>query len=153
MRIYIQCCLSLLLFTILICSGVSLSYAQVGAGSDWTWADGESKPNSPGVYGTKGVTAAGNRPGARTAAGKWTDASGNFWLFGGYGFDGAGASGYLNDLWKYNPRTSLWTWVGGEKTVTQTNGVSFRMRIKSSTSFQLTFSTGQSLQFLFSLLL
>src|SRR5688572_32571648 len=121
MRIYIQCCLYLLLFTILLFSGVSLSHAQVGAGSDWTWVDGESKPNSPGVYGTKGVTAAGNRPGARTAAGKWTDASGNFWLFGGYGIDGAGASGYLNDLWKYNPRTSLWTWVGGEKTVTQKN--------------------------------
>jgi len=33
----------------------------------------------------------------------WTDASGNFWLFGGNGFDSAGTQGYLNDLWKYEP--------------------------------------------------
>jgi len=122
MRDYIKCCLSKLLFTFLFLAGVTSGYTQVSPSSDWTWADGESQPNKPGVYGAKGIAAAGNKPGARNAAGKWTDAAGNFWLFGGHGIDGTGASGYLNDLWKYNPLTGLWTWVGGENTVTETNG-------------------------------
>ena len=35
------------------------------------------------VYGTKGVPAAGNVPGARDYAVAWADSSGNLWLFGG----------------------------------------------------------------------
>jgi hypothetical protein len=53
----------------------------------WTWMKG-----GPGfedaVYGTAGVAAASNRPGQRENAKTWTDASGNFWLFGGYGMLG-----------------------------------------------------------------
>jgi hypothetical protein len=68
---------------------------------DWTWMSGAYWSNQPGVYGTKGVPAAGNVPGARNSAVSWTDASGNFWLFGGNGLDGVGDSDILNDLWKY----------------------------------------------------
>ena len=39
-----------------------------------------------GVYGTKGVPAAANVPGARTGSISWKDSSGNLWLFGGYGY-------------------------------------------------------------------
>jgi hypothetical protein len=56
-----------------------------------------------GVYGSQGTAAAGNVPGARYPAVSWTDASGNLWLFGGWGYDSAGTSGYLNDLWMYKP--------------------------------------------------
>jgi hypothetical protein len=39
-------------------------------------------------------------PGANECANSWSDSSGNFWLFGGYGY-GASGEGYFNDLWKY----------------------------------------------------
>jgi N-acetylneuraminic acid mutarotase len=84
----------------------------------WTWVSGSvagaAGANGPGgVYGTKGTPAAGNVPGARYSSSAWTDSSGNLWLFGGYGNDSTGAAGYLNDLWKFNPATSQWTWVAG----------------------------------------
>jgi hypothetical protein len=67
-------------------------------------ADGE---NQLGVYGTLGVPAAGNVPGARLASAVGTDLSGNLWLFGGL----TDALRWdtrtpLNDLWKYTPTTS-----------------------------------------------
>jgi N-acetylneuraminic acid mutarotase len=37
------------------------------------------------------------------------------WLFGGFGFDSTGNPRRLNDLWKYNPKTKLWTWMQGDK--------------------------------------
>ena len=74
----------------------------------------------PGSYGTLGIAAVTNSPGGREAAANWTDAHGNFWLFGGYGFDSAGTLVYLNDLWKYDPSIQEWTWMGGPSTVTGT---------------------------------
>jgi hypothetical protein len=69
------------------------------------------------VYGTLGVPASGNIPGGRAPAAYWTDKAGNFWLFGGLGYDGAGNYGYLNDLWEFNPSTMLWAWMGGSSTI------------------------------------
>ena len=68
---------------------------------------------SRGTYGTPALAAAGNTPGARVTATAWSDAAGNFWLFGGYGYDQSGNLDDLNDLWKYNPSSGLWTWMGG----------------------------------------
>jgi hypothetical protein len=85
------------------------------ATGQWTWMSGDNTVNSLGVYGTKGTAAAANKPGARYGQTSWTDASGNFWLFGGKGFDAA-AIGYLNDLWMYSPSTNQWTWVSGDNT-------------------------------------
>ena len=70
-----------------------------------------------GVYGTLGTPAAGNIPGGRASASGWTDGKGNFWLFGGGGLDSAGNSGYLNDLWEFNPSTDQWAWMGGSSTI------------------------------------
>ncbi len=69
--------------------------------------------SNPGVYGTLGTPAAGNIPGGRGSASSWTDRSGNFWLFGGYGFDANFNEGDLNDLWEFNPSTNEWAWMGG----------------------------------------
>jgi hypothetical protein len=80
---------------------------------DWTWMGGSSTANKTGTYGTEGTAAAGNVPGARDAPTSWTDASGNFWLFGGFGYDSQGDQGRLNDLWKYSPSSGEWTWVAG----------------------------------------
>jgi hypothetical protein len=80
----------------------------------WTWINGPKLANSLGVYGTQGQPAAANVPGSRYLTSSWTDAAGNFWIFGGFGFATAvGANDYLNDLWMYSPATGQWTWVTG----------------------------------------
>src|ERR1035437_1168577 len=86
---------------------------------EWTWMGGSNVVNQPGTYGTQGTAAPGNIPGARGNAVSWTDAVGNFWLFGGNGSDSIGAAGGLNDLWKYSANAGEWTWMGGSNVVNQ----------------------------------
>ncbi len=90
--------------------------AQTTAPGEWTWMGGSSMASQPGVYGTLGTHAAGNIPGGRDGAATWTDSGGNLWLFGGVGLDANDTSGYLNDLWEFNPSTSEWTWIDGSST-------------------------------------
>ena len=82
----------------------------------WTWMKGSQNAKQSGSYGSQGVPAAANTPGARQSAVSWTDAAGMLWLFGGYGYDSAGSESLLNDLWKYNPATGNWTWMKGAST-------------------------------------
>jgi N-acetylneuraminic acid mutarotase len=83
----------------------------------WTWMGGSNIANQSGIYGTLGTPAPGNVPGGRSLSTTWTDASGDFWLFGGDGYDSAGNNEYLNDLWKYSG--GQWTWVSGSDLVNQ----------------------------------
>ena len=85
----------------------------------WTWQGGPLFGNQSGAYGTQGVPSASSIPGGRSGAAQWTDANGNFWLFGGLGYDAVGNAGYLNDLWEYNVTTSQWSWQGGSSLLTQ----------------------------------
>jgi N-acetylneuraminic acid mutarotase len=88
--------------------------------TNWTWMKGPTNYNQRGVYGTRGVPAATNTPGARYWTMDWPDTSGALWLFGGYGYGSSGpAIGCLNDLWKYNPATTNWTWMKGSEYVDQ----------------------------------
>jgi hypothetical protein len=99
--------------------------AASAAGFVWEAGPGNAIAASggPGVYGTRGIAAAGNIPPARASGVSWTDASGNFWLFGGSASIVPGdLDHYLNDLWKYTPGTGEWTWVSGANAV-QTLGV------------------------------
>ncbi len=80
---------------------------------EWTWMSGDNVQNQPGVYGTRGVAAAANTPGARYGAVSWIDASGDLWLFGGEGYSGDGNYDWLNDLWRYDTATNQWAWVNG----------------------------------------
>jgi N-acetylneuraminic acid mutarotase len=82
----------------------------------WTWVSGSNTAGAKGVYGTRGVAASGNVPGARTSSVSWTDSAGNLWLFGGRAIDSTGASSYLNDVWRFSPSSGQWTWVGGSST-------------------------------------
>lgn len=90
--------------------------------NQWTWVGGsETAPSyygqgPAGVYGTQSQPADGNIPGGRAYSASWVDSSGNFWLFGGQGFDVNGAPGCLNDLWEFNPSTGKWTWIAGNNT-------------------------------------
>jgi hypothetical protein len=81
-------------------------------GTNWTWVSGDSKANQRGDYGTKGVAASTNKPGARYGSISWTDSKGNLWLFGGYGYNRYRIHGYLNDLWKFDGAN--WIWVSGD---------------------------------------
>lgn len=96
------------------------AWAQPNETTEWTWMGGSSAIAQPGVYGTMGSPAGGNIPGNRVNASSWNDGNGHLWLFGGYGTDSTGVSGYLNDLWEFNPSTNEWTWMGGGAKTGQT---------------------------------
>ena len=83
--------------------------------AQWTWQSSSVSPavDQSGIY----PPTANPYPGARTNAVSWTDGSGNFWLFGGFGKDGAGTLGFLNDLWEYSGGT--WTFVSGSSLANQ----------------------------------
>jgi hypothetical protein len=74
----------------------------------WTWMGGTDTLNILPRYGTQGIPASGNTPGCRDASITWTDAFGNFWLYGGFDANGA-----FNDMWEYNPITKEWAWMAG----------------------------------------
>lgn len=79
---------------------------------EWTWMGGTDSVNSHGVYGTKGVSSPLNNPPGIIFGSNWTDAYGNFWVYGGETING-----YSNDLWKYDLATHQWTWINGSKGV------------------------------------
>ena len=85
----------------------------------WAWMGGSDQPvgidypTQPGLYGTMGVPAASNQPGARSSATCWTDPLGNLWLYGGLGYDSTATEGQLGDLWKYS--NGEWTWMAGSE--------------------------------------
>ena len=85
---------------------------------EWTWIGGSSAGGQPGVYGTLATPAYGNTPGSRELAASWTDRNGNFWLYGGIGYDASGNYGYLSDLWKFNSSLNQWAWMGGNNNTT-----------------------------------
>ena len=106
------------------------SAAAFAQANEWTWTGGgqyvcrhlHGETGSPGVYGTLNQAAKTNIPGGRLGAVSWTDAQGNFWLFGGAGFDSLPTFGFLNDLWKFDPSTNEWTWMSGSSTIPRFNG-------------------------------
>ena len=106
----------------LLNSGIASAVYTIGPDStlgEWIWLGGSNRKNHAGIYGTLKTPAAGNMPGSRRGSASWTDSAGNLWLFGGGGFDVNGASGWLNDMWRFNPSTRQWAWMGGLSTINQ----------------------------------
>jgi hypothetical protein len=92
---------------------------QVNCGhNEWAWQTGATTVNAMGSYGTLGSSGMGHTPGARQQPVSWTDASGNFWLFGGNTWQAQGSYALMNDLWKYSG--GQWTWVAGSSVPVQT---------------------------------
>ena len=89
----------------------------------WTWDGVSNTGGAAGVYGTQGVAATGNVPGARAYASTWTDSSGRLWMFGGLGLDNLNNQIYFNDLWVYDPTAHEWTWVSGSSSTNATGSV------------------------------
>ena len=83
----------------------------------WTWVSGSDVIDQAGSYGAQGTAAVANVPGARNNSISWTDAVGDLWLFGGFGYDSAGTVNRLNDLWRYDGAD--WIWVSGSDVVDQ----------------------------------
>jgi hypothetical protein len=75
---------------------------NIGSGQ-WAWVAGSKFVNQAGAYSGTAT------PGARWTPAYWTDQAGNFWLFGGFGYDANGQVGMLNDLWEYTGGN--WVWV------------------------------------------
>ena len=68
------------------------------ATGQWTWVGGMDTVADVGLYSSQGSPGV---PGARVRCASWIDSAGKLWLFGGYGYDSAGATGVMNDLWVY----------------------------------------------------
>lgn len=79
----------------------------------WTWMGGDSLGCGNTYYGTLGVPSSGVRPCARISSTGWVDANNNLWMFGGYVCQN-NMVGQINDVWKYNTTTNLWTWMDGD---------------------------------------
>src|SRR5688572_25650085 len=89
------------------------SFSLVGQNpGEWVWLHGSNLPNSTGTYGVQGIPSSTNNPHGLYEACEWTDADGNFWLFGGWGPGG----GIYSDLWKYDLALGMWTWMNGPGT-------------------------------------
>jgi len=82
--------------------------------NNWTWLGGSKGASSVGVPGTIGIGSTSNIPSARDSGSTWVDSSGNLWLYGGYGVNGAGTLNVqLEDLWRYNTSNGEWTRMAG----------------------------------------
>jgi hypothetical protein len=77
----------------------------------WTWMAGPNTINAAPLFGTQGVSSSNNCPPALYSAYSWTDAAGNFWLYGGH--DGYPYNAF-GDLWKFDPTSLEWTWMTGD---------------------------------------
>ncbi|WAC39020.1 kelch repeat-containing protein [Pedobacter sp. SL55] len=84
------------------------------ATQQWTWLKGSNAPGQEGNYGTIGVAAIANTPGARYYANGWAY-DGKLYLFGGRGLTTTATEGILNDLWVFDLQTKNWTYLNGSK--------------------------------------
>lgn len=80
----------------------------------WTYKCGYVE--IPAVYGQLGIEDPANTPGARLHAASWTDSQGYLWLYGGEIFNESNSEyNTFSDLWRYNPSTDAWAWMGGSQ--------------------------------------
>ena len=83
--------------------------ATPGQLGTWAWVKGSNTGAQNGVYDTINTypwdTLYTFTPGGRSSATAWVDGSGQFWLFGGEGYDSTSTTGngFLNDMWRYVP--------------------------------------------------
>ena len=70
---------------------------------------GSDTVNQGGSYGTLGVAAPGNWPGARSDSAYFVQ-NGTVWVYGGTGTPGSSGTIELDDVWSYNETSGQWTW-------------------------------------------
>ena len=81
----------------------------------WTWVAGNQLHNNSPSYGTKQLSSSINDPGDRFCYTKFIDSQNNIYFLGAtlFVFNGPDVS----DVWRFNPTTTEWTWVGGTSTL------------------------------------
>ena len=93
--------------------------------NQWTWVSGGGATgiaNQNGVYAKQlAPPDPTNMPGSRWGAVGWSDASGNLWLFGGWGYNALAinGTGFMNDTWEYQRSSQQWVWWKGSSGVNQ----------------------------------
>lgn len=97
--------------------------------AQWTFEGGRQSANDPGIPVPPSAPGSATAlPSARAGAVAWTDAAGNFWMFGGHGDitgnPGAyiGLNNFCSDLWMFSPSNGQWTWVNGPSGYNTTPG-------------------------------
>lgn len=72
------------------------------------------------TFGTLNVETNTNTPPGLLGSAAWVDSSGNAWIFGGMTYNSKKSVVVTqNALWKFNLKTRLWTWAGGNQTAGQ----------------------------------
>jgi hypothetical protein len=100
---------------LIVCFAISdPSIAQVDTTAQWAWMTGDAVIFEYPHYGEPGKPSKENTPGARKESLSWMDESGNYWIMGGTGINQALEQSVLNDLWKYDPVSNIWTWISGD---------------------------------------
>ena len=95
------------------------------SGGVWTWVSGGGATglaNQNGVYAKQlAPPDPTNLPGSRWGSVGWSDASGNLWLFGGWGYNALAinGTGFMNDTWEYQRSSNQWVWWKGSSGVNQ----------------------------------
>lgn len=79
---------------------------------EWTWVRGSNSTDQAGVYGTKGVFAPENTPGARDFF-SMAKVNGKIYLYGGHALDANGIEKILGDMWVFDPVSEQWAWISG----------------------------------------
>lgn len=86
----------------------------------WAWISGSDQVGRPGNYGNLGAGNSGTHPGARNEHSMVIDEiSQIIYLFAGDGFAATAqpTSGMLNDLWTFDLKSKIWTWIAGSNTL------------------------------------
>lgn len=92
------------------------------ASGQWTWIMGPTSSNDTGFFGVKTQGDSNTLPCSRSNACSWTEDGRYLLLFGGLGraIDSTNnglSLGPLNDLWKYDIQTGVWSWMHGSRYV------------------------------------
>lgn len=88
------------------------------AANQWTLVK-ESSETGP-VYGELGIADPANTPGGRSRSVTWVSSSDKFWLMSNQYYNYDTRVGYfINDLWQFDPETTMWTWMEGSQVPNQ----------------------------------
>jgi hypothetical protein len=87
-------------------------WKYVPATGQWTWMKGDNTVNQSGNYGFQFLGLSSNKPGSKYLATSSIDATGDLWMFAGYGQTASGLFDLL-EAWKYSTSSNNWTWIYG----------------------------------------
>ncbi len=101
-------------FGLLVAAFFSCMLSRAQVPGQWTFMKGSDTLDFIGNYGVRGLPDTTNMPPSAYEAVEWTDAYGNFWLYGGEFSQKIGS-----DLWKFSPNSNTWTWINGHNKLEQ----------------------------------